>query len=301
MPYYLTISLLSFTLIFSSCKQAKKEDLKYLAQKPPTLMPQKFAPDLISQDSISEFGSVFNAQGTQFYFGVEEQGKSSIYFTELRDTSWTEPVRLLTHPEYSYNDPFLSNDEKRLYYISNQAFKANGPSKDIDIWYSKKAGDVWSAPIPAGPEINSEREEYYISFTAAGSIYYASNIAAKEDNRSDFDIYESAFIDGQFQTAKVLSDSINTAAYEADVFVAPDAAYLIFCATRRSGLGRGDLYISFKNTEGNWQKAVNMGAPINTEGHELCPFVTKDGKYFFYTSRQDIYWVDAQILEQYRP
>jgi hypothetical protein len=28
---------------------------------------------------------------------------------------------------------------------------------------------------------------------------------------------------------------------------------------------------------------------INTENHELCPFVTKDGNYFFYTSNEDIY------------
>lgn len=45
------------------------------------------------------------------------------------------------------------------------------------------------------------------------------------------------------------------------------------------------------------QKLKNMGDNINTEGHELCPFVTKEGKYFFYTSNKKIYWVDSKIID----
>lgn len=43
-----------------------------------------------------------------------------------------------------------------------------------------------------------------------------------------------------------------------------------------------------------------MGQFVNSAGHELCPFVTKDGNYFFYTSNQDIYWVDATIIHALR-
>jgi hypothetical protein len=41
-----------------------------------------------------------------------------------------------------------------------------------------------------------------------------------------------------------------------------------------------------------------MGDKINTKNHELCPFVSKDGKYLFYTSNQDIYWVSAEIINE---
>ena len=84
------------------------------------------------------------------------------------------------------------------------------------------------------------------------------------------------------------------------MFIAPDESYIIFCSARKSGFGRGDLYISFKDENGGWQEAQNMGKPINTEKHELCPFMTSDGRYLFYTSNQNIYWVDAAILETYR-
>ena len=75
---------------------------------------------------------------------------------------------------------------------------------------------------------------------------------------------------------------------------------MIFCSIRKIGKGQGDLYISFKDKDGKWGDAINMGNTINSEKHELCPFVTKDGKYLFYTSNNDIYWVSTQILDNYR-
>ena len=129
-------------------------------------------------------------------------------------------------------------------------------------------------------------------------MYFSSNKNAVENKQHNFNIYSSELKEGIFQEPKLLDDSINTKAYEADVFVSPDESYVIFCSIRKEGYGKGDLYISFKDETGNWSKATNMGAVINTEGHELCPFVTKDGKYFFYTSNQDIYWVDASVIQE---
>jgi len=41
------------------------------------------------------------------------------------------------------------------------------------------------------------------------------------------------------------------------------------------------LYIFIFVTE-----AKNMGEKINDEYHQLCPFVSKDGNYLFFTSNQ---------------
>ena len=127
-------------------------------------------------------------------------------------------------------------------------------------------------------------------------MYYGSNRDNINRRKRDFDIFKSSFNKGQFEKGKKLGPSINTKYYEADVFVAPDESYLIFCSIKKSGLGIGDLYISFKQDNLEWSPAINMGAPVNTEGHELCPFVTKDGKYLFYTSNKDIYWVSTEVI-----
>ena len=73
---------------------------------------------------------------------------------------------------------------------------------------------------------------------------------------------------------------------------------MIYCAERPDGYGKGDLYISFKDANGQWTKSKTMGNTINTKGYEFCPFVTADGKYLFFSRDGDIYWVDAKIINQ---
>ena len=202
--------------------------------------------------------------------------------------------------KYSFNDPCLSIDEKKLFFISDMPLDGAGEKKDYDIWYIERTGDNWSNPVNAGMEINSEKNEYYISFSKNGTMYFSSNKRATEDNKENYDIYASQEKNGKFQQPLKLSDSINTQGYEADVFIAPDESYIIFCGSLPQGYGRGDLYISFKKQDQTWTKAKNMGKLINTAGSEFCPFVSSDGKYFFYTSNKDIYWVDAQIINELR-
>ena len=283
----------------SAYAQAVPEQLKYLGQEPPTT-PQVFAPGLISLNDAYEFGSVFNRAGTEFYYGVDTGGSSEIRYSALKDGRWTKPVTILSAEAYGFNDPFLSPDEQRLYFISVKALNGPGAKEDYDIWYVKKEGDGWSEPVNAGPNINSGRNEYYISFTDSGTMYFSSNSGRDQPGERSFDIYASASVDGVFQKPERLGPAVNTAHYEADVFVAPDESYLIFCATRPDGLGRGDLYISFRGDDGYWLPSVSMGAAINTEGHELCPFVSADGKYFFYTSNKDIHWVSTAVIESLR-
>ncbi|MEM8939132.1 MAG: ankyrin repeat domain-containing protein [Bacteroidota bacterium] len=271
---------------------------EYMGQPLPGLERKPFAPNFISTEE-HEFGSVFNSDGTEFYYAIDIKGKPIIRYSKLTDGVWSIPETILSHEKYGYNDPFLSPDENRLYFISKRALDGEDTKEDHDIWYVEKENDGWSEPINAGSNINSEQNEYYISFTGAGTMYFASNVNAQEEQkRSDHDIYYSTFVDGEFQKAVRLGDSINTENYEADVFIAPDESYLIFCSIRPEGLGRGDLYISYKNNDRSWSKAVNMGESVNTEYHELCPFVTVDGKYLMYTSNQDIYWISTEIIDQ---
>ncbi len=268
---------------------------RYFEQIPPSTTPQVFAPGMISKPDQSEFGSVFSADGSEFFYGVDINGKAEIRYSKMENGTWTRPVMLIGHETYSFNDPMLSPDENRLYYISNKP-RVGAQIGDYDIWYSKKLSNGWSGPINAGKNINSSKNEYYISFTSDGTMYYSSNKNAGQERDYDYDIYASKQKNGVFQKSIRLGNQINSTDYEADVFIAPDESYIIFCSTRADGYGKGDLYIGFKQENGEWSKAVNLKAPINSKNHELCPWVTQDGKYFLYTSNQDIYWVSTEIF-----
>jgi hypothetical protein len=294
----LLLFILALPGIVSGQKQST-ESLKYLGEKRPGTTPVKFAPRVVSLTGRSEFGSVFSRNGHDFYYAVDTAGRAEIRFVRLSNGRWTKSQRLVFDNTFSFNDPMLAPDETKLFFISDRPLAGTGEKKDYDIWYIEKTANGWSKPINAGAAINSDKNEYYMSFSKDGTMYYSSNRDPR--NEWNYNIL-SAVPAGQhkFQNATSLSDSVNTPYYDADVFIAGDQSYLIFCGDHPDGLGRGDLYISFKKQNGAWTKAKNMGKTINTEGHELCPFVTADGKYLFYTSNQDIYWVDAKVIDKLR-
>lgn len=270
----------------------------YFGQTPPSSTPVLFAPGLISKPDRYEFGCTLSGDGTEFYFGVDNDGKMEIYRTTLKGGVWSEQENIFPNDSCSYNDPMFSPEEDRLYFISNRPTEPNGPLKDIDLWFIKRDGKGWSNPTNVGAPVNNHLNQYYCSFTQDGSMYFGSKDLAEGAPRYAFDIYKSKFNNGVFQSPEKLPEEINTERYEADVFIAPDESYMIFCSIRRNGLGIGDLYISFKNDSDQWTEAVSMGEEINSDKHELCPFVTKDGKYLFYTSDEDLYWVSTKIIDE---
>jgi Tol biopolymer transport system component len=159
------------------------------------------------------------------------------------------------------------------------------------------------------------------SISSQGTLYFFLEVPGK------MDIYMSRISNGIYEKPLKLGDAINSEHDEVDPFVAPDESFLIFC---RSGEGFGsmDLFISFRNEDGSWSKAKNMGETINSEATDFCPSVSPDGKYMFFSSSRnshkfysdipltyekkieilsspgngfsDIYWVNAGIIEKLR-
>lgn len=285
----------SLLLVSISFGYAQKN--QYIDLNPPGKESKVFAPGVVSLESRYEFGSVFSPNGREFFFAYVEKGKNTIMAMYYEEGQWSAADTVLHDEIYGFNDPFLSPDGDRLYYISNYREDEDSERGDIDIWYSERQADgrSWSAPINAGRQINSVENEYYISFNQQGTMYFATNYYDK----GNFDIYRSAFKNGSFQPAEKLGPAVNTGAYEADVFVAPDESYLIFAAGRDSNIGLGDLYISFRKN-GKWTQSKNMGPLVNSAQHELCPFVTYDGKYLLYTSGGDIRWISTEVFDDLR-
>ena len=89
--------------------------------------------------------------------------------------------------------------------------------------------------------------------------------------------------------------------------MAPDESYLIVCLTTEDGFGEYDLYISFRTEDSSWTPPLNMGEGVNSPSYEFRPYVTPDGRFFFFTSSRpdgpgdvDIYWMDAGIIDTLR-
>jgi Tol biopolymer transport system component len=162
------------------------------------------------------------------------------------------------------------------------------------------------------------------SITSKGNLYFFLEVPPPAKS----DIYVSKYTNGVYGAPVRLSDVVNSKFYEVDPFVAPDEGYLIFCRFG-DGFGATDLFISFRREDGSWTKAKNMGQNINSAAIDLCPSVSPDGKYLFFSSNRkkhksfsetpltyekkieilnspgngssDIYWVDVRVIEELKP
>jgi Tol biopolymer transport system component len=110
--------------------------------------------------------------------------------------------------------------------------------------------------------------------------------------------------EGRYLEPESLGPAVNSDGIDLTPFIAPDESYLLFA--RRGGGTRGaDLYVSFRAGASRWTGARPLGDHVNTEGNELCPVVSPDGKYLFYIGRVDggygVYWVDASLIWELRP
>ena len=143
----------------------------------------------------------------------------------------------------------------------------------------------------------------------------------------NYDIYFSRQVNGRYIETMKFADESGGDYDDYDPFIAPDESYIIFCSTDRSPKNaETNFFISFRRKDGSWTTAKNMGEKIKFRGS--CPSVSPDGKYFFFTSytpikktfskipisyeekikgleaptsQGGIYWVDARIIDWFKP
>jgi len=309
--YSLAGLLMLSALLFSCSGEKELLNLKgqYLGQKPPGMIPELFAPGIVST-SGDEINAVFSPDGKTLYFSRDSRSNLSkagkdytIYYMKETSGGWTIPEKVPFAGEYMNADMALSSDGSQLFYCSDRPLAAGGARKpDADIWTVDVLADGWSEPRNLGPEINSDSNEWYPCLAENGTLYFSSS---REGGKGKSDLYCAKLVNGIYQKAEPLKGDVNTIYREGDVFIAPDESYLITVSSDRPDtFGMGDLYISFRNQKDEWSEAVNLGKPLNTEAHDYCPMVSPDGKYLFYSSKKrgidDVYWIDAEIINEFK-
>lgn len=297
----------------------------YLGQKPPGLSAELFAPGLVSTDAV-ELNSVFTPDGREFFFtrlteGPDEQevypGKTRpiLFHMVFEDDAWAEPrpLRLFPDaPDAMAADMSVSPDGQRLYFMGRHSVDADRNRDDLNIWVSRREDGKWSIAEPLPAPINTKANEIYSSVVADGSLYFTSNRPGSSATGASGLYRAQALDDGGF--AEPVNAGIEPDRGLGDTFVAPDESYAIFTGRREGGFGGGDLWVAFRDAEGNWGEPVNLGPEVNSEILDYCPMVTPDGKYLFLSRRSsdppgggwssvatgDVYWVDAAVIERLR-
>lgn len=299
---------LMILMIFVGCNSQNKNPSRpkgpYFGQTPPGMVPQILAPGFISTEK-NELNSAWTPDGKEYYYSIRKpEGGYSMWFTKAEKEGWSSPAPVSFNSEESDVDMCITYDGNRMYWGSMRPVKAGDPPvSDWHIWMVERDGDGWGSPKHLDGPVNGGSRSLYPSVTRSGSMYFQGIFPESFGGR---DIYKSEYHDGHFHAPENVGDAVNTSYSEGDVLIAPDERFLVVCiGDKPDGYGKGDLYVSFKQSDGTWSKAKNMGETINTEHTEYCPALSPDGKYFFFTSGRtgngDIYWVDAKIIDEMRP
>ncbi|MCJ7680606.1 MAG: hypothetical protein MUP70_07775 [Candidatus Aminicenantes bacterium] len=269
----------------------------YLGQKPPGTTPALFAPGIISTDE-SEGSSGFALEGSVFIFQEFTDRKSRTFIMRLKGETWSAPELIPFWETMVHNGDFVfsSDDKTMLYQVKTET--ENGLVSNI--WKVEVTKNGWGERSPLPPPVNTRYDESFASEATNKNLYFFSR---RPEGKGQSDLYMCTWENGVYSEPVNLA-ALNTAHHEWDPFIAPDESWLIFCSTKPDGLGEDDLYISFKGKNGKWMPPEHMGREINSPGSENRPFVSRDGRYFFYTStrngNRDTFWVGAEILDRFR-
>ncbi|MDX9694173.1 MAG: hypothetical protein RBT49_00115 [Bacteroidales bacterium] len=320
-------------IILTSCLSNHNENNKrdviqgdYFGQLSPGDSAKLFAPNTIST-GMNERDFAISPDGTEIFF-CREVGNfkyTTIFYTQRINNIWTAPevFEYCTNPLYKYVEPHLSQDGKKLFFISTIPVDSTTIINE-DIWVSTKTDGKWLKPINLGQPVNTKSKEFFPSVTQDGTIYYTHLDTLVND---EF-IYRSRFVNGTYQQPEKLGPNVNIGIARYNAFISSDESYIIIPAYGMpDSYGGTDYYISFRNSLDKWSHPINMGLKINSSNpKEWSASVSSDGKYIFFMSARmnnneidklsqqslhefhnspqngntDIYWISSSVIDELR-
>lgn len=275
------------------------EESFYLGQKPPGLIPEVFAPDIISIEGRNASSISFSPDLDEVYFTVSEKDEKdeevsiySIYFSKLRDNELT-PAKRANFTIGRKNEelyPFVSHNGKRIYFTAFDSIFS-----DEKIWYVNRLEDSWSDAIQLDSPINDDLV-FYINQAKNGDLFYTSISKGK--------MYYAPNKKGEFSEVQEVEIEFGHHG-----FISPSQEYLLVYTRNKENEKRKDhdIYVCFNEKDGTWTKPIPLGNEVNSDLGESCPSITPDGKYLFFNRSNDkdessnLYWVSTEVLEKLRP
>jgi hypothetical protein len=280
------ILLLMLVLVLSlnACRTKKQEinnpdflrlEGPILGQKPPGSIPEIFAPRIVSTDQNTP-AATFSPDLEEIYFRKtdEELENHGLVAIKYKDNQWVE----------SFMVPRGISPDGKIMHLGNE--------------YRERTSSGWSEVKSLGAPYNSIP---IMRLTASSKgTYYFDTSPIYDTTSAVGSIRYSRLINGLREKPRTLEIDI-APIKKTHPFIAPDESYLIFDSKRENG--NLDIYISFRQKDGSWGAAINLGDKINTDLPDASGSVTSDGKYFFFTrfpgnGKKNRMWVDAGFIEE---
>lgn len=259
----------------------------YLGMTPPGEVPELFAPGVVSDVYWEHSGAVFSPDGKELFWSVAiNEGREPriivILHMQRIDEIWSQP-ELAPFNVATYNHVnSISPDGQRLYFFSSSDEE---PSR---AWVVKKTEKEWGEPerLRVNTVDNPDSVVNEVHEARNGNLYLSGPLETMPGGRG---IVRSRLVDGVYQEYESLGRHVNSP--HSGLFpnhsptVDPDERFVIFASNRPGGFGVYDLYISYRQSDGTWGPATNLGPEINSVGTSRSwPQISPDGRFLFFVS-----------------
>jgi hypothetical protein len=261
---------------------SKKEKIaalkgNYLLQKYELKQPRYNVLLLNVGDSINtidaEYLPSLSLDGNTMVFTRRIQGANEDFFITTKDSNgvWTQAQNLGYPPNTGYPDGAakLSADGNYLFFTRCDMRSPNGYERGgCDLVFCYRTGQkngkiIWSDPQYFKYTINTVFYEGQPCLSSDNKdLYFVSD---REGGVGGKDIYVSHFVNNFWTKPENLGPQINTTGDETTPFIHPDNETLYFASTGHPNLGGADIFMSRKMSDKKWQRALNLGAPINSD------------------------------------
>lgn len=192
--------------------------------------------------------------------------------------------RLFPTSAHRDRSPYASPDGSRLLFASDRPVPGgDGTGEGFRLWSVERREGAWSDPVPVVVR-DWRGQARQPAVTADGSLYFSSSDGPA--GAGEGDLYLAPRLDdGSHGPPQNLGAPINSAGDEHGVYVSPDGEWMILVSSggRRGALGGDDLYIAHREGSG-WGEPRNLGLPVNTFANEYGPWVSRGGRFLYFTS-----------------
>jgi len=139
-------------------------------------------------------------------------------------------------------------------------------------------------PNGVNPEMNIGNGAY----SPDAMRFYFTQCEQVNKTNTRCDIYLTQYKDFRWMAAEKLSVNINdpkaTNTQPALGYDAQGNEILFFASDRENGYGQLDIWLSRVNKDGTYEKAMNAGKQINTQGSEVTPFYDINNHQLYFAS-----------------
>jgi hypothetical protein len=225
--------------------------------------------------------------GTVLYFASTRAGGMGgydLYVSRLVNGEWSkaEPLPSPLNTQRDDFDPFITPDGTMMFFASNR--DTEGPYRDCDIYVTEWDGSSWSEPRVYDPLfVTPDLPDWGATMPEDRSLFIFSSGRAPAESAS-VQTFQSVWLGDRWSRPEALPPPVNSGGWEATPFVTPDGIRL-YLNSARGAETKPDVDIwSFERVGGEWTNARLMDGPFLSDRHDYDPFVSGDGRYFYFTS-----------------